>query len=131
MCVERLACIQFERNDLRFKSVHATNFLTNRLQHIYISAVVCSENWTAVIGLHSLANKLAGWKPSGCPYLFIIQYSPDTSIVVLKQESCEFTLHCIRQSNLYCTVTNVPFNKECRPILEEPKSLMFAFVITN
>jgi len=30
--VERLACIQFERSDQRFKPARATNFLTNRLQ---------------------------------------------------------------------------------------------------
>jgi len=42
MCVEGLACIQFERNNPRFKSAHATKFLTNRLQHI--SAVACSKH---------------------------------------------------------------------------------------
>jgi len=73
MFVERLACIQFERSDKRFKSAHATNFLVNRLQRKY--SVVNSCN----IGLHALANMLPGWKHAG-PYMHV-SYSPPPEII--------------------------------------------------
>jgi len=56
MCVERLACIQFERSDQKFKSAHATNVFTNRLQHK--SAVVNTEQLYWPTPARELASRL-------------------------------------------------------------------------